>query len=179
MSGASRIATKSLELIPNAPQHLLALLQGADAYERCSGYRPANGLADFYRSSSIRPEWFATLERATSPDPWAFGFALMHRASGSIIGSAGFTGPPGPDGVVEIAYAIVPDHEGKGYATEAAQALVSYAFAAGGVRTVRAHTLPQPNASTRVLTKCGFTRVEDFIDPVDGLVWRWELRSNS
>jgi ribosomal-protein-alanine N-acetyltransferase len=39
---------------------------------------------------------------------------------------------------------------------------------------VRAHTLPNPNASTRVLTKCGFHRVGEVIDPEDGLVWRWE-----
>jgi len=42
------------------------------------------------------------------------------------------------------------------------------------VRTVRAHPLPQPNASTRVLTKCGFQRIGEVIDPEDGLVWRWE-----
>ena len=39
---------------------------------------------------------------------------------------------------------------------------------------VRAHTLPQPSASTRVLTKCGFRHIGAVIDPEDGLVWRWE-----
>jgi ribosomal-protein-alanine N-acetyltransferase len=72
------------------------------------------------------------------------------------------------------AYAITPEHQGKGFATEAAAALVSYAFASGEVRVVRAHTLPLPNASTRVLTKCGFQKAGEVIDPDDGLVWRWE-----
>lgn len=161
-------------LIPNVPQHLLALYQGAEAYQRISGYQPAIGLADFYTSDNARPEWFARLQKATAPDPWEFGFALLHPTSGTIIGAAGFVGPPGPEGAVEIAYAIVPDHQGKGYATEAAQALTTYAFASGRVSTVRAHTLPQTNASSRVLTKCGFRRVADVVDPVDGLVWRWE-----
>ena len=31
-------------------------------------------------------------------------------------------------------------------------------------------------ASTRVLTKCGFSRIGEVIDPDDGLVWRWEKR---
>ena len=76
--------------------------------------------------------------------------------------------------MAEISYGVNPDHQRKGYATEAAQALTAYAFRSGQVRVVWAHTLPEPNASTRVLTKCGFRRVGEVIDPEDGLVWRWE-----
>jgi RimJ/RimL family protein N-acetyltransferase len=76
--------------------------------------------------------------------------------------------------VVEISYGVDPEHQGKGYATEAARALTAYAFSSGMVRVVRAHTLPEPNASTRVLIKCGFHRIGEVIDPEDGLVWRWE-----
>ena len=60
--------------------------------------------------------------------------------------------------MVEIAYGIVPVFQGHGYATEAAQAAVAFAFGSGQVRHVRAHTFPTLNASTRVLAKCGFTR---------------------
>jgi RimJ/RimL family protein N-acetyltransferase len=177
MSGASTIATKSLQLIPYAPQHLLALYEGLDAFERCSGYRAAKGLAELYSSGAERPEWRARLETATEPDPWTWGFALVLAGSGTVIGSAGFVGPPGAEGAVELAYGLAAEYRGKGYATEAAKALVGFAFASGQVRTVRAHTLPLTNSSTSVLTKCGFRRVEDIVDPVDGLVWRWELTS--
>src|SRR5437899_87551 len=67
-------------------------------------------------------------------------------------------------GGVEIAYSIVPAFQGRGYATEAAQALVAYAFGSGRVRLVRAQTAPRANASTRVLTKCGFNLVGDVVD---------------
>ena len=76
--------------------------------------------------------------------------------------------------MVEIAYGIVPGFQGRGYATQAALALVGFAFRTGRVRLVRAHTLPVPNASTRVLAKCGFKRTGEVVDPEDGLVWRWE-----
>jgi RimJ/RimL family protein N-acetyltransferase len=76
--------------------------------------------------------------------------------------------------MVEIAYGIATDHQRKGYATEAAEALVAYAFSSGQVRVVRAHTLAEANASTRVLVKCGFRQVGAVVDPEDGLVWRWE-----
>jgi ribosomal-protein-alanine N-acetyltransferase len=95
------------------------------------------------------------------------------RETGREVGSAGFKGPP-TEGVVEIAYGIDPDHQGKGFATEAAHALTDYAFGSGQVRVVRAHTLPEPNASTRVLTKCGFSHLGEVFDPEDGRVWRWE-----
>ena len=67
-----------------------------------------------------------------------------------------------------------PSHRGRGYATEAARALVAFAFGAGSVRLVRAHTQPGNGASDRVLTKCGFARVGEVVDPEDGLVCRWE-----
>jgi RimJ/RimL family protein N-acetyltransferase len=118
--------------------------------------------------------WLKQLEAATNADPWTHGFGLVHLASGTVIGTAGFKGPPANDGAVEIAYGVVPHHQGKGYATEAAHALVAYAFANDSVRTVRAHTLPTANASTRVLAKCGFRHIGEVMDPEDGLVWRWE-----
>jgi ribosomal-protein-alanine N-acetyltransferase len=42
------------------------------------------------------------------------------------------------------------------------------------VRTICAHTLSQSNASTRVLEKCGFTQIREFVDPGGNRVWRWE-----
>ena len=77
--------------------------------------------------------------------------------------------------VVEVAYSIDPEHQRKGYATEAARAAVAYAFGTGQVRTVRAHTLPDGVASQRVLEKCGFSKTSEVMDPEDGLVWRFEI----
>ena len=124
--------------------------------------------------AELSADWLARLHSSTSTDPWTLGFSMVHLDSDVIVGKCGFKGPPAADGVVEIAYGVSPEHQGKGYATEAAQSLTEYAFSSGKVRVVRAHTLPEPNASTRVLTKCGFRRIGEVIDPEDGLVWRWE-----
>lgn len=125
--------------------------------------------------AEISPDWLARVRASTSADPWTHGFAILHRTGGFVIGSCGYKGPPGPGGIVEIAYGVDPQYQGHGYATEAALALVAYAFESDEVRSVVAHTQPEPNASTRVLTKCGFRYVGEVIDPGDGLVWRWEL----
>jgi RimJ/RimL family protein N-acetyltransferase len=166
--------TPHLELVPHSPQHLRALFAGAEAYEQSSGLRLAAGLREMMGSGDVSPAWLAALAAATTTDPWTHGFALVHSADRLVIGGASFKGPPDADGMVEIAYGVAPGYRGKGFATEAAQALVEYAFASGRVRLVRAHTLPEPNASTRVLTKCGFRWVGEVVDPEDGLVWRWE-----
>ena len=127
----------------------------------------------------VSPAWLAQLDAATTADPWTHGFAVIERQGGEAIGSAGFTGPPDQEGAVEMAYAIDPPFRGRGYATEAAQALLEFAFTDMSVALVRAHTLPETNASTRILTKCGFKFLGVFEHPEDGLVWRWEKRRTS
>ena len=124
--------------------------------------------------AELSSEWLSQLESPTV-DVWTLGFDMIDRATGMAIGGCGFKGPPGADRVVEIAYGVAPSYQGSGYATESAAALVAYAFRSGRVRLVRAHTRSSVNASSRVLTKCGFRAVGEVIDPEDGLVSRWEI----
>src|SRR3954470_2476885 len=165
----SHLQTARLRLVPHDPAHLRALIEGPDNYARVSGMRPANGLRDFIVSPDVSTEWMAALRSATGADPWKYGFAVVELASNLVIGSAGFTGPPDAAGNVEIAYGIVPDYEGRGYATEAAAALVAYARADDRVRVISAHALPARNTSTRVLEKCGFHFAGELTHPTDGL----------
>ena len=169
-----KLETKRLQLRPFDPSHLLALIESEKQFEIRFGMPAADGLRGFFVGDYVSPAWLAQLRSSRIEDPWLHGFAVMHRESRSVIGALGFKGPPDEDEIVEIAYGIVPAFEGQGYATEAAAAGVSFAFENGGVRIVRAHTLPAPNASTRVLLKCGFTRTGEIVDPEDGPVWRWE-----
>ena len=129
-----------------------------------------------YEKSQLSADWLARFHASTEADPWVHGFRLLDRESGAIVGTCSFKGPP-QDGSVEIAYGIAPEQQGKGYATEAAQALVDYAFSHGEVRLARAHTLPDASASKRVLAKCGFRYVGEIVDPEDGLVSRFELEA--
>jgi RimJ/RimL family protein N-acetyltransferase len=168
------IDTVHLQLVPYGPEHLLALIEGVPQFEAKIGLRAAEGLRDYIVSDEISPAWRAQLRASREADVWVHGFGIVHRESRSVIGSAGFKGPPDEDGMVEIAYGIVPSYQGRGYATEAAAGLVAFAFSDRRVRLVRAHTRPASNASQRVLAKSGFERIGEVVDPEDGLVWRWE-----
>ena len=152
------IETRNLTLVLQTPEEIRALIDGMTPSEK----------------AELSTDWLTLVDSATSADPWIHGFALIQRTDNAVVGRCGFKGPPNADGAVEIAYGIDPDYRGNGYATEAAQALVTYAFKNSKVHVVKAHTLPEANASTQVLTKCGFKQVGEVIDPDDGLVWRWE-----
>jgi len=154
----SEILTRRLKLLPQTRDDVREAVEQMDDRER----------------AQLSESWLALLDGNEPIDPWVHGFLVRSGATGTTVGKCGFKGPPGADGVVEIAYFIAPEHCGKGYATEAAEALVDCAFAEPRVRTVRAHTLPEDNASGRILTKCGFQRIGEVLDPEDGRVWRWE-----
>lgn len=77
------------------------------------------------------------------------------KETGQIVGDAGFKGNPDIAGAVDIGYGFLPEHRGKGYATETARALVAWAFEHGAGR-VTAETLRDNAASIRVLRKAGF-----------------------
>ena len=168
------IESPRLLLMPYSPEHLLALLDGIERFEQTFGIPAAEGLRAFLVSDDVSPEWLGRLRTASMADPWVHGFAIVDRASRSVIGSLGFKGRPDHDGVVEIAYGIVPAFERRGLATEAALAGLSFAFAVDAVHRVRAHTRPMNNASRRVLEKCGFECAGLVEDPDDGPVLRWE-----
>jgi RimJ/RimL family protein N-acetyltransferase len=167
--------TDNVSLRPFSAAHILALIEGADRFSASFGVPAATGLRDFFVSADVSPEFEAMLRADAGEEPWSWGFAAVLEQVGLVVGTAGFKGPPMLDGIVEIAYAVVPDYQGRGLATQMAGNLVSLAMQDERVRLVRAHTLPTNNASTRVLAKNGFTHIGEFVDADDGLVWRWEL----
>jgi RimJ/RimL family protein N-acetyltransferase len=171
---ATTLETPRLTLFAASPQQYLALLEDPERFEQLAGLALADGLRGLYVSGDVSPQWIAALRLTSGADPWKHGFWVTERGGREVIGGAGYKGPPDEDGIVEIAYGIAPSRWGKGYATEAAGALVRFAGADERVRVIRAHTLPEANASTRVLTKCGFVHVGSVVDPEDGPVWRWE-----
>jgi RimJ/RimL family protein N-acetyltransferase len=96
------------------------------------------------------------------------------RQDGVPVGFGGFKGEPDESGAVEIGYLTFPLHVRRGVATQVAAGLVDIARHNGAVLVV-AHTMPQRNASTRVLEKNGFAHTGSAMDEDIGEAWRWEL----
>jgi len=168
------IETKDLDLVPYSPADLLALIEGAAEFRSSFGFPAADGLREFLLGPEVSSGYIDMLRYSPEPDIWRHGFALVDRQEKLVVGNAAFVGPPNDAGEVEIAYGVVPSFEGCGYATQAASALTEFAFTDDRVQTVIAHTLPEQNASTRVLEKNGFGFTGAIEHPEDGLIWRWE-----
>lgn len=105
------------------------------------------------------------------------GYFVVDEVTREVVGSCAFKSPPTEEGTVEIAYFTYPGFEGRGYATGMARKLIELASCSAAVRQVIAHTLPETNASTRVLEKVGMQFMGEVIEPADGRVWRWQTAS--
>lgn len=126
--------------------------------------------------------WTAELYESVGFEPPWIGYVAVDE--GVAIGTCSFKGPPVPSdwtehGRVEIAYFTFPGGEDRGHATEMARALVALAREEDPDVVIAAQTLPEQNASTRVLEKVGFILLEEVDHPDDGFVWEWRLPPKS
>lgn len=78
---------------------------------------------------------------------------------------------------VDIGYAFLDEHGGKGYATEATRAFLQYVNETLGYQRVLAFALTEHRASLNVLEKLGFIEKDRFIDTDEECVlMEWEKR---
>ena len=165
------IETERLNLIPCTGEHLEILLSSEDALAEVLGVGLAPGWLIFPESVSYSLKMIDDDPRASD---WGMHL-IVHSVDNKLIGCGGYKGAPDVDGMVEFGDSVAPSYENKGRATEAARALIDHAFADKGVRKVDAHTLAEWNASTRILQKCGLTKIAEKHDPEDGDIWHWRL----
>jgi RimJ/RimL family protein N-acetyltransferase len=151
-------------------QESLALIE-ADLDSYCANHNVSAG-QDGKRTRDVAAHWKTFMLSVGALPPW-IGYLTVDKPSRTIIGTCAFKGGPNQEKTVEIAYFTFPDHVGRGYATAMAQALILIALSSAENPHIIAHTLPQTNASTKVLQKVGMTFVGDVVDPEDGPVWRW------
>jgi|SRR5688572_29322850 len=104
-------------------------------------------------------------------EPWVSYVAVD---SGNGVGGGAFVGPPS-ENCVEIAYFTLKEHEGRGYATSTVSALIEIARRHAPQVTLKAFTLREHNASTRILQRHGFHYFGDAHDPDAGAVWEWRV----
>jgi [ribosomal protein S5]-alanine N-acetyltransferase len=153
-----------------AELHLMeAALAGDDALAKALGHDVVAGWATF--TEALQPTRDA-LAANPSGSAWGARF-FVARDPPELVGWGGFKGPP-KDGVVEVGFEIAEARRGRGLATAATRAMLAEAFADERVTAVIAHTLPERNASNRVLEKAGF-RFEGEAQEDDEVVWRFSL----
>jgi len=158
------IATDRLELVAGTAQMVRAEIDDpAEAFRLLEAETPDSWPPPLNDAASMA-YFLEHLERGPDYYGWMWWYvALGERRHGQrvIVGNIGFKGLPDATGTVEIGYSILPEHQCRGYATEAVQGLVAWAFTHPTVRRVIAETFPDLTPSIRVLEKNGFRRVDE------------------
>jgi [ribosomal protein S5]-alanine N-acetyltransferase len=165
------LVTERLTLIPITFEIADAALNDRKRLQSLIGARVADEWPNpdftealpFIRADSRKNAAFAKWSRA-----------IVHTADNIVIGDSGFKSLPDKTGSVEIGYGIVPAYRNRGFALEAASALVDWAFRHAEVRQITAECLEDNEASKRVLEKLGmqFTETQS---SNQGPLLKWRL----
>jgi len=83
--------------------------------------------------------------------------AIHHRETGELLGDLALHSVTESDSTFELGFTIAPQHQGLGYATEAASALINHLFTKVGAAKIIATTDRRNSASISVLVALGFT----------------------
>ena len=151
-AAGAMLSSARVRLEPITPRLARAMLQGAP--------EPDLPWEEGFPLPSVRGalERIVTAEGSGLELQPFFAYVIVRRSDGLAVGDAGFHGPPGEDGEVEIGYALVPAARGTGLAAEATALLVEWARAQPGVCSVTARVEPSNGPSRRLLERLGFTR---------------------
>jgi RimJ/RimL family protein N-acetyltransferase len=101
-----------------------------------------------------------------------FQLAITLPERDQVIGNCGVRRKPNTEMDAEIGYELNPDYWGRGYATEAARALVAFAFGELGLHRLSAQCIADNAASIKVLRKLGM-RLESRIREHEYIQGRW------
>ena len=157
-----RLKTRRLHLIAGTSDLVRAQISSRERFARLLEARVP-------RPREQEPDHEETMENMAQPLEkrpeqagwWCWYFVLHNRVTGHrmLIGNGGFKGPPADDGTVEIGYSLLQPYRNRGYATEAVNALVSWALEHPQVARVIAEAQPGNTASIRVLQNAGLDEV--------------------
>lgn len=85
--------------------------------------------------------------------------AVERKDTGELMGDVGISEVDGREHEAEVGYVIGEKFRGKGYATEALEAISRFATSALGIRVLHGRVIWGNNASVRVLEKSGYVFV--------------------
>ena len=169
------IRTERLELVAFAPEAVRALIaKRRDEAERILGLSLPAEFPNPGDLDGFLPIQLKRMEAEPARRQWMA--RLMVSATEGAVGHCGFHGPPDRIGRAEIGYTVFSQFRGHGYAKEAAQGLVGWAFEQGE-REVYAAVSPGNAPSLAVVRRLGFKQIGTQEDEVDGLELGFVIRA--
>ena len=93
-----------------------------------------------------------------------FDWSVVLRSSGKMIGTCGFSEIDAENRSAQIGYVIHPEFQMRGYATEAADAVMRFGFEKMALHRIEARFMQGNQASCRVMQKLGMRHEATFLD---------------
>jgi RimJ/RimL family protein N-acetyltransferase len=155
----------------DGPRVLLRALERSDA-QALSNLRDHVEVARYQSWNRFTPRDAQALieqmlpRQPDSPGQW-YQFGIVLRDSGKLIGDCGLRRPGAEPTQAEIGFTLGQAYWGRGYATEAVSALITWLFETRRKQRIFAVTDSRNNSSRRLLEKLGFRRDRRF----DRIVW--------
>lgn len=115
------------------------------------------------------------MQRDPRTQQWLVRAMVLPTAERPMIGHIGFHGPPEVIGRAELGYTVMPAFRRRGYAVEAAEAMMEWARTAHQVERFFVSISPDNGPSLAMAAKMGFTQVGEQMDDEDGLEYVFEL----
>jgi RimJ/RimL family protein N-acetyltransferase len=169
------LTTERLRLVPFTAGALDVLIDKDRArLEALTGVRFPEPLLAPPLMEDALPSLREAVRTAAGEPGWGPWLASA-RATSEAIGCVGL-GRPDQRGRVVLGYAIYPKFEGRGYATEATRALITWSLDQVGVAAVRATIPPWHTPSLRVALKAGMQQVGTARDEEVGDVLAFEAQ---
>ncbi|MGL5274547.1 GNAT family N-acetyltransferase [Myroides sp.] len=151
-----KIITNRLYLIPITVELCEELLNNNINILAQYGLEPSLGWPDTDMVETL-PRILINLKKVPAPTGFE-SWLIVNKENNTIIGDIGFKGVPNIGGVIDIGYGVVVQERQKGYASEAAEGLIQWAFTQPYVKSITAQSLTDNIGSAKTLERLGFNR---------------------
>jgi RimJ/RimL family protein N-acetyltransferase len=151
---AIHLTTERLTLRPMLPEDAEAVFEYRTLPEvsKYLLWRPA-------KVQDLKERWAGLADKPNITGTW-YNLLMYPTGSNTLIGDTGIHFID--DHQVEIGYVLNPQHQGKGYAAEAMQAVVNYIFTTLGKHRITASVDPDNAASIKLLQKLNMLKEAHF-----------------
>lgn len=162
------IETNRLRLIPFTKEICEAALRSSNAVLVERGIAPGYGWPDEETLDTL-PRILKNLNKVESPSGFE-SWMVLQKHNNMLIGDIGFKGLPNSDGELDLGYGIIANEQKKGFAKEAASALLDWAFRQAGVKVITASCFINNLGSQNILRYLNFEKEAE-----DAKMLHWRL----
>jgi len=172
---SSPIVTERLDLVSLVPEVLQPLLAGRRAEaEDIAGLKLPDAWPDEHDERFLRLRLGEMLERPETRQ-WLARAMVLRSEDRPMTGHIGFHGPPEVVGRAEFGYTVFPPFRRRGFAREAALALMGWAQREHSIKQFFVSISPENEPSLALAVALGFVQVGEQMDEEDGLEYVFEL----